>query len=79
MAKSNEMKTQIDILASLIERGNKTSADPLGRCDWTDINGQVRCNNFSEFQCQQAGGVWTANSSCPANIPGVPPALPGRQ
>jgi hypothetical protein len=67
MTKPIDTKAQIDILASLIERGNTMNPGPLGRCDWTDINGQVRCNNFSEFQCQQADGIWTGNSVCPDN------------
>jgi len=60
-----KMKDQIDTLVSLIERTNANNSDPIGRCDWTDVNGQARCNNFSEFQCQQAGGQWTAGSNCP--------------
>jgi hypothetical protein len=62
---SARIKEQIDMLASLVERANANNSAPIGRCDWTDVNGQLRCNNFSEFQCQQAGGQWTQNSSCP--------------
>lgn len=65
MSRPQDLKTQTDTLASLVEAANANNPDPIGRCDWTDVNGNARCNNFSQFQCQQAGGVWTANSTCP--------------
>lgn len=40
-------------------------ASTLGRCDWTDAEGNARCNNFTEFQCQQAGGTWDPAKRCP--------------
>lgn len=59
-----EVKAQIDMLASLLEKANEHGIDPIGKCEWTDADGNSRCNNFSEFQCQQAGGTWTAGQRC---------------
>jgi len=58
------VRSQVEILASLLEKANETTTDPIGRCEWTDINGTARCNNFSEFQCQQVSGSWTAGERC---------------
>jgi len=63
-------KAQITLLAKMIEDANKaTKSMPgdttFGRCDWTDINGDERCNSpWSEFQRQQAGGVFTPDAKC---------------
>lgn len=62
------IKRQIDLLAKLVEDANRIDpqATTFGSCKWTDINGNARCNSpWSEFQCQQAGGTWTAGGSCP--------------
>ena len=52
----------IDILAKLVEAAGPS--DPRGKCTWTDSNGVARCNDFSEFQCQQVSGQWDQNSRC---------------
>ena len=63
------IETQIDMLAKMVEEANKASltgdTSTFGRCDWTDLDGNSRCNSpWSEFQCQQAGGTFTADGSC---------------
>ena len=59
------VKDQIDLLAKLLEKSNIENAHgTVGRCDWVDIEGNNRCNNFTEFQCQQAGGTFDADSRC---------------
>jgi hypothetical protein len=60
-----KVKAQLDTLASLLEKTNKSNSDPIGKCEWTDVNGDDHCNNFSQFQCQQVGGTWTAGQRCP--------------
>ncbi|MGB8582615.1 MAG: hypothetical protein WCD47_17480 [Candidatus Sulfotelmatobacter sp.] len=60
-----KVKAQIDLLASLVEKARADKDDPVGMCQWTDVNGDNRCNNFSQFQCQQVSGTWTAGQRCP--------------
>jgi len=64
---SKSLKTQIDMLAKMVEEANVAKADDttFGRCDWTDLEGNKRCNSpWSEFQCQQAGGTFTPGGKC---------------
>ena len=64
---------QIGLLARLIEdanmqiaAGTKDGTTPFGRCEWTDIDGNPRCNSpWSQFQCEQAAGTFTPGDSCP--------------
>jgi hypothetical protein len=69
VAKPRTVKNQIDLLARLIEDANRSAPDagksPFGKCVWTDIEGQERCNSpWSQFQCEQAEGVFTPDASC---------------
>ena len=62
-----DARSQIDKLAKMVEEANKVSsiADQFGSCDWTDINGEARCNSpWSEFQCQQVAGTFTPGGKC---------------
>jgi hypothetical protein len=52
----------IDLLSDLLEK--PATDDPRGKCTWTDSNGVDRCNNFSQFQCQQVSRTWDPNDSC---------------
>ena len=65
---NDAVNAQIGMLAKMLEEANKVSVtgdSTFGRCDWTDINGNERCNSpWSEFQCQQAGGTFTPDESC---------------
>jgi hypothetical protein len=49
-------------LARLLEQ--VPTDDPRGKCTWKDSNGNDRCNNFSQFQCQQVSGQWDQNNRC---------------
>lgn len=62
----DEIRKQIETLAALITDANKRTTDVVfGCCTWTDVNGEARCNNnWSQFQCQQAGGEWTEGGQC---------------
>jgi len=55
-------------MAKLISSANQGSsrASTLGSCSYTDANGESYCaENWSQFQCQQVGGPWTAGGACP--------------
>jgi hypothetical protein len=59
----------IEVLGALLEQANtRGGADGVtGSCNYTDANGNAVCNNFSEFQRQQVGGIWGgAGTSCPS-------------
>jgi hypothetical protein len=63
------VKDQISLLAKLVEDANKKRAGApdgdLGKCEWTDTEGNARCNSpWSQFQCEQAGGTFTAGGAC---------------
>lgn len=62
-------KDQIKILAKLLEEANKSQPAlehaTFGKCEWTDINGNSRCNSpWSEFQCEQVSGTFTPDGTC---------------
>lgn len=60
-------KDQIGLLAKLLEEANRASRTDavFGKCEWTDLDGNRRCNSpWSQFQCEQAGGVFTPNGQC---------------
>jgi hypothetical protein len=64
-------RDHIGMLAKLLEDANtkiagRPDSDPFGMCEWTDIEGNPRCNSpWSQFQCEQAGGTFTPGASCP--------------
>ena len=63
------VKDQITVLGRLLEMANSKTKDkhdePFGRCDWTDVEGNARCNSpWSQFQCEQAGGTFTPDGKC---------------
>jgi len=67
---AKDVKEQISLLANLLEDANRKSvaltqnAD-FGKCEWTDIEGNARCNSpWSQFQCEQAGGTFTPGGVC---------------
>jgi hypothetical protein len=66
----SKTRDQIGMLARLLEDANKKAAradsDSFGMCEWTDIEGNPRCNSpWSQFQCEQAGGTFTPGATCP--------------
>ncbi len=73
MASAKNVKEQISLLAKLVEMANKAAhnrrrGDPFGKCEWTDVEGNQRCNSpWSQFQCEQAGGVFTPDTECDEN------------
>ena len=60
------VKKQLDALATMVEKANELNkTETFGKCEWTDTNGNPRCNSpWSEFQCQQVNGTWTAGKAC---------------
>ena len=58
----------VQTMAKLITDANKKSGtkdDTFGSCSYTDLNGDDYCaDNWSEFQCQQVAGTWTAGGTC---------------
>jgi hypothetical protein len=62
------IKAQVDKLSKMVEDDNKKNnldEATFGKCEWTDINGDARCNSpWSEFQCQQVDGTFTPDASC---------------
>ena len=51
-----DKKDQIKLLANMVEEANKRQQElkhgAFGKCEWTDLNGEDRCNSpWSEFQC----------------------------
>jgi len=60
---------QNSVLAKMLEEANKKQKEvghgTFGKCEWTDLNGDSRCNSpWSEFQCEQVSGIWTKDESC---------------
>src|SRR5262245_50080202 len=51
-------------LAKLLESGAKRAGNIIGKCTWIDSDGNQRCNDFSQFQCQQVNGSWDSTSRC---------------
>jgi hypothetical protein len=63
-------KEQTTALAKLLEKSNEVakkagSTETFGKCEWTDVDGNQRCNSpWSAFQCQQVAGMFTPDGSC---------------